>query len=230
MIEFFSLTLQLEEFERAVRTSYLRSSNDDSRERHRDFIVVIQNMISKVEKSLDESSFSEGKASSPWVHLDEGECNELAMFLSGSPTSQNKNAAGIHGRDNKNIHVSYEGLPPHCPKSLNLLTDRGCQDSREERLQAPEKHGHRRTASADICSWKIAVFDEGQLPSSSSGKPEHLVRKIPSFSGFLNTMESASKLKWAKNGFRKWKASDSLHESDTALLQHNQLSMVCVHL
>jgi hypothetical protein len=54
------------------------------------------------------------------------------------------------------------------------------------------------------------------------------VRKIPSLSGFLGSMESVSKVKWSKNGFRKWKAMDCQQVSDTALLRSPQLSRVCV--
>lgn len=224
------MTLQLEEFERAVRSSYIRrSSNDDSEERHRNFVVAIQDMISKVEKSLHVSSLSGGKSSSPWVRLDERECNELALFLSGSPACQNKNPAGSIGKDGKIIHVSDKGLPPNYSKGLHRLTEKHFQEIVEEKLQAPEKHGHRRTASAgaDIDSCKIIVIDDdSHVPNSSVDQPEQLIRKIPSFSGFLNSMESASQLKWPRNGFRKWKATDCRHESDTALSQPDQLSMV----
>ena len=74
--------MQLEEFERAVQSSYSGSSSEDARDRHREFILAIENQISKIEKSLQESALLEGKTSMPWVRLDEGECNELDFFLS----------------------------------------------------------------------------------------------------------------------------------------------------
>lgn len=223
----FMWAMQLEEFERAVRSSYVRSSNDDSKDRHREFIVAIEDQVSKIENSLQECSASEGKPSHPWVRLDEGECNELALFLSGPSTSQDKTPVESHGRDNANPQVSDKESASYCSKSSNHSAEWGSQDTREEKSQ-----GHRRTASAsaDIGAWKISVFDDSYLPISNKGQPNQPVRKIPSFSGFLNSMESASKLKWSRNGFRKWKAVDSNQEADNTLLRSAQLNKVCFHL
>ncbi|XP_042509643.1 uncharacterized protein LOC122085223 isoform X2 [Macadamia integrifolia] len=76
---------QLDEFERAVGSSYVGSSSSakDGRARHRQFIVAIEDKISTVENSLKESVVAEGKSTLPWVRLDEGERDELALFLSG---------------------------------------------------------------------------------------------------------------------------------------------------
>lgn len=223
----FMWAMQLEEFERAVRSSYVRSSNDDSKDRHREFIVAIEDQVSKIENSLQECSASEGKPSHPWVRLDEGECNELALFLSGPSTSQDKTPVESHGRDNANPQVSDKESASYCSKSSNHSAEWGSQDTREEKSQ-----GHRRTASAsaDIGAWKISVFDDSYLPICNKGQPNQPVRKIPSFSGFLNSMESASKLKWSRNGFRKWKAVDSNQEADNTLLRSAQLNKVCFHL
>ncbi|EPS60795.1 hypothetical protein M569_14007, partial [Genlisea aurea] len=73
---------QLEEFERAVKSSYLHSTSmEDTKDRHRSFIAAIESQISEVESSLNESSSSHSKPS--WSRLDDGERDELAMFLSG---------------------------------------------------------------------------------------------------------------------------------------------------
>ncbi|XVF36384.1 hypothetical protein REPUB_Repub19eG0054100 [Reevesia pubescens] len=63
---------QLEQFERAAQSSYGGSSSEDARARHREFIFAIEDQISKIEKSLQESARSKGKTSMPWVRLDEG--------------------------------------------------------------------------------------------------------------------------------------------------------------
>ncbi|KAL5559143.1 hypothetical protein UlMin_035354 [Ulmus minor] len=218
---------QLEEFERAVRSSYGRSSNDDAVDRHREFITAIESQISKVENSLQQSSLSEGNASLPWVRLDEGERNELALFLSGPPVLKEKDSAKSHGKDHEKLQVSNKEQAVDCSRNSHHSAEWGSRGTREEKVQEPEKvHGHRRTASAsaDIGAWKIAVFDDSLILSSSSGNTEQPVRKIPSFTGFLSSMESASKIKWPKNGFRKWKATDCHQESDTALLRPQQLT------
>ncbi|XP_057503747.1 uncharacterized protein LOC130787384 [Actinidia eriantha] len=74
---------QLEEFERIVKSSYTNSNSDVAKERHCEFVSAIGSQIQIIEKSLHQSSVSNGKPPLPWVRLDEGECNELALFLSG---------------------------------------------------------------------------------------------------------------------------------------------------
>ncbi|KAM4121603.1 hypothetical protein ACB094_01G018200 [Castanea mollissima] len=206
---------QLEEFERAVRSSYGKSSsNDDARGRHCEFIVAIEDLVSKVENSLQESATSQGKGSLPWVRLDEGESIELALFLSGpSTTYENKINVKSHGRDTENGDSTADFT-----KNSRHSVECGSMEAGDGKSL-----GHRRTASAsaDIGAWKILVPDEGcQQSNEQTVLP---VRKIPSFSGFLNSVESVSKLKLSKNGFRKWKAMDRQQEADTALLRPPQL-------
>ncbi|KAL8261121.1 hypothetical protein R6Q59_025170 [Mikania micrantha] len=168
---------QLEEFERAVISRYGKNSGDDTKERHRDFINAMENQISRVENSWNDSSGSAGKPPRPWVRLDERERKELALFLSGSKS-------------------------PGAEQSANRFNDEH-RGGRKQKVDAKDKFsGHRRTASAsaDICSWKINVDNDNFF---SDGKIEKPHRKMPSFSGLLNTLESASKLKWPNNGYMK---------------------------
>ncbi|KAJ8750980.1 hypothetical protein K2173_016161 [Erythroxylum novogranatense] len=80
---------QLEEFEKAVRLSHGYRSDDITASRHKQFIAAIENQILCVETSLRETSSEEGKQPLRWVNLDKEECDDLAMFLSGtSQTSE----------------------------------------------------------------------------------------------------------------------------------------------
>ncbi|KAK9270360.1 hypothetical protein L1049_025939 [Liquidambar formosana] len=215
---------QLEEFERAVGSSYVNSSADDARDRHRQFILAIENQISSIESSLKESAHSGGKSPLPWVRLDEGECTELALFLTGPSPAEDKATLKVHSRDEEtgNPKETDKESALECSKNSNHSAERGLLESREEKVMP----GHRRTASAsaDIGAWKIVVADDCFPQSSSNGQPEKPPRKVPSFSGFLNSMESASKLKWPKNGFRKLKVIDHHQEADTSLLRPPQLT------
>ncbi|KAL9994259.1 hypothetical protein Hdeb2414_s0936g00964051 [Helianthus debilis subsp. tardiflorus] len=74
----------LEEFERAVISSYDKNSTDDTKDRHHDFINAMEKQISRVESSWNDSSVSAGKPPRTMVRLDERERKELALFLSGS--------------------------------------------------------------------------------------------------------------------------------------------------
>ncbi|XP_042500830.1 uncharacterized protein LOC122078769 isoform X2 [Macadamia integrifolia] len=76
---------QLEEFERAVRLSYGNRSEHNTSARHKQFIVAIEDQISRVEKALRESMYGEGKQPMRWVNLDEEERDDLASFLSRTP-------------------------------------------------------------------------------------------------------------------------------------------------
>ncbi|XP_040865255.1 uncharacterized protein [Glycine max] len=196
--------MQLEEFERAVRSSYGKVSSEEVRNRHRDFITAIEDKIVKIEHSLSESVNPGGKASLPWLHLDEGEQVELALFLSGMPAANNRYVEDP--QSSENVAAS------NCLKDFRVSS--GWDDSNEE-----ISHGHRRaaSASADIGFWKVSVHDDAQQWSSSSGSsgPMH---KVPSLLGFLSYMESVSKLKWPRNGYRKLKAADHHKETDRELL------------
>ncbi|PON75963.1 Syntaxin 6, N-terminal [Parasponia andersonii] len=75
---------QLEEFERAVRSSYGHRGDDHSTARHSQFIAAIESQISRVEAALRESFLEDGKQPLRWVNLDEEERDDLAAFLSGT--------------------------------------------------------------------------------------------------------------------------------------------------
>lgn len=205
---------QLEEFERAVSSSYTNNAADDAKDRHREFVVAIGSQISKVESSLNESAVSQGKPPNPWVRLDEGESDELALFLSGPSTSSSgdKIFGRLHGREQQIANLQETDKQSELNSSHSL--EWGQVETKEEKLP-----GHRRTASAnaDMGYWKISVAEDALPQSSPDVQADQPPRKIPSFSGFLNTMESAAKLKWSKYSYRKLKLSDRHPEADTPL-------------
>lgn len=82
----------MEEFEKAVRMSYRSHVDDITINRHSQFVSALEDQISRVETALKESFEVEGKKPFRWVNLDEEECDDLALFLSGtSGTSQRIN-------------------------------------------------------------------------------------------------------------------------------------------
>lgn len=201
--------MQLEEFDRAVKSSYNSNSADDARDRHHEFVIAIDSQIKKVENSLNESAVSQGKPPLPWVRLDEGEVNELAAFLSGPSTS----SAGI-------THAKVHGVELQTPKweecvNQSLLECSENPPHTEDGVRGEaidEKFlGHRRTASAsaDIGAWQIAVGNDVSIK-----EPAPPPRRIPSYQGLLNAVESVKELKWPKNGYRKLKFNQ---EADNTL-------------
>lgn len=75
---------QLEEFERAVQLSRGHCSDDFTASRHKQFVTAIESQISLVEAALREAFSGEGKQPFRWVNLDKEECDDLAIFLSGT--------------------------------------------------------------------------------------------------------------------------------------------------
>ncbi|QHN88179.1 hypothetical protein S83_056847 [Arachis hypogaea] len=191
---------QLDEFNRAVKSSYSRSSIEDTRNRHRDFVAAIDEKITKVEYSLYESDQSGCEAPRPWARLDEGEQDELALFLSGMPATGNPRIVDTDSVSN-------------CSKNAHALS--GLGEAKEDRLNA---HRRAASASADIGSWKIAVSDDAQQWSSSSGSSGPMP-KVASLSAFLSSMGSVPVLKWPRNGYRKLNHK----EPDNALLPMTEL-------
>ncbi|CAI8599317.1 unnamed protein product [Vicia faba] len=195
---------QLDEFQRAVKSSYSKSSSDDARNRHQDFVAAIEGKISKVENLLQ-------------LH----ESVPLGTPLS---PSGGKLPVRFTGRNGVNPQL-------------------GDRNSVRAAVAVEEKpHGHRRVASADadISSWKIAVLDDAQQSTSSKDSSGHTpMHKVASVSRFFGSVESISKFKWPKSGYRKLKAMDNHQETDNAPLPSteydgaiddcNETSKLCLH-
>lgn len=107
-------------------------------------------------------------------------------------------------------------------KNSSNSNDSYSWETRDKRVTGP-----RRTASAtaDISAWKISVPSEGEDASerSSDDRPNAPPPRILSFSVLTGALESTSRMKWYKNGFRKWKGG---HQHDAAYsipLQNHQV-------
>ncbi|CAN1164028.1 hypothetical protein LINPERPRIM_LOCUS32953 [Linum perenne] len=207
---------QLEEFARAVRLSYVNSSTNDARERHRLFISVTEDHISRIETSLKESIHSGGNKSLPWVSLDEGERDEFAAFLLGPPICEDNSTAKSDGS-----HKSMEKALPGFSKDSSNSVECSCPDTKEDM-----SYGHRRTASAgvDTSAWKISIDEEKGQQNLAEADVQRPPKKIPSLSVIVSSIESMPKLKWPKNGFRKWKAMDRYEESDSIPLHSSHFT------
>ncbi|GAB2269625.1 hypothetical protein Dimus_004550 [Dionaea muscipula] len=212
---------QLEEFERAVRSTYnYNNALEEAKDRHRQFIMAMEDQVASVENSLRQLTASDGGTpSSSWVRLDEGERDELALFLCGPSTSGERLDVGVVGLDEK---LSDRQMADGKFGSGYL---NNTQEQSGKHLMESNLYGHRRTASAsaDISSWKITVDEDGLSQNSCNGQVELVnPRRVPSFSGLIGSMEPLSILKLPKNGFRKWKAMDCQQEDDIALLRSPQ--------
>lgn len=233
---------QLEEFDRASRSNGpANETEDDSRARHRQFVAAIGNQILAVEDALKDLEIEGGRTPLVWVRLDEGERDELAMFLSGPQSAVEQNtrlvAPGTGSNEGKKLPPLAPGsgdgrsetkginreVRIDVPKSSVFSNEPGARDTREER-----RHGHRRAASvgADLGTWKSSISNEDSPRRSLNERPDMPPPKVLSFSGLSMAAESTWRIKWVKNGFRKWKGSDQHHTSDSIPLKTNQFSQV----
>ncbi|XP_041021725.1 uncharacterized protein LOC121263024 [Juglans microcarpa x Juglans regia] len=211
---------QLEEFERAVRLSYGLRGDDNTTARHRQFIAVIQDQISRVEASLKEYFNEEGKTFQ-WVNLDENERDELATFLSG--TSQSLQSAIDECLQHKHSMESSL-LENHAQRkdadlNLNASCNRGFSDrgkgSRDVRsiskdgnhvtkIEANQIHGRTddiifqadRTTNNARRTWSLPNF--GELKIIIPDEEEPMNKLMPS-------IEDTPKVKGSRSVF--WKQS-----------------------
>ncbi|KAL9257705.1 Syntaxin-61-like protein [Drosera capensis] len=209
---------QLEEFQRAVRSTYRNGGMDETEDRHRQFIRAMEEQVALVENSLKEKTVSDGGLlMDSWVRLDEGERDELALFLSGPSMPRDVVYDTVVDVDEKMADVRLE---------LGYLSNM-CEHSGSSLMEGKDGKslGHRRTASAspEIGSWKIVVDEKGFVENSSNGQVELVTpRRVPSFSALIGSMGTLPILKLPINGFRKWKAADYHQKDDISLLRPPQ--------
>lgn len=110
----------MDEFERAVRLSYRNRADDITTNRHRQFVAAIENQISCVEAALRESFNEDGKQPLRWVNLDEGERDDLAMFLSGTPGTSQKTENGSDAKFGASTKSNISGKQCILEQNSNL--------------------------------------------------------------------------------------------------------------
>lgn len=196
---------QLEELERAVRScDHSLSAGESTVARHSDFIVAISSKISIVENALKEMNQEEvGRSDLTWVRLDEGERDELALFLSPPKTETEVVVPS------PSFHES--GSRMNGETSVCFSTPCTSNDSSPPEMKGENRNGHRRVASScsDLGLWKISISSE----RSPRKEPALPIARILSLAE-LRTMETSTKPKWYRYGFRKWKviSNESLEE------------------
>lgn len=154
---------QLDEFQRAVRTSY-RHIDEVRSTRHEQFVSAIAAQISGVEEALKEYFSDEVRKPLRWVNLDEEERDDLAMFLSGNPGSSNSTTT------NSDSDIK-DSLKKDCPKKPNHIT-KSCKDVSHEVLgtsdgsSCDKKASSRRTWGPQDVSLKITIDHENEEKKS----------------------------------------------------------------
>ncbi|CAN6307586.1 unnamed protein product, partial [Urochloa humidicola] len=137
---------QLDELERAIRSNdQIISAGKDTRARHGDFVAAIGYRILEVENNLNQSNVAEGRGPLSWVHLDEGERDDLAAFLSAGPFQQKDKVVTTSAGD---IEVGGNATRMKNDISTNSSKDSaGSTELISGRAKEDLHRGHRRAVS-----------------------------------------------------------------------------------
>ncbi|XP_065849659.1 uncharacterized protein [Euphorbia lathyris] len=202
---------QLEVFERAVTASHVHRCDDITASRHNHFVAAIGSQIAHVEEALG-GAFKKGGKKQPlqWVNLNKEECDDLALFLSGTPQPPQIVKDGITAPGPSTKDPLMENH--HARKDANKIHNATCSKANlngkddivldvEERdisvmkdaiiSQSDKTSGNRRTwSSPNFGALKIVIAD----------KDEHRNR--------LPTIEATPKEKGSKTFFGKQKCGE----------------------
>jgi hypothetical protein len=212
--------MQLEQFERAVRLSSDKYSLEAGTvARRRQFIVAIEDQISRVEKATSDSSVENGRRGLNWVKLDEDEQDDLVAFLSAP--------AQLSGKTRKR-EGSYHS-PPRQKKVLvgvnndrdmdGISKDRHTFESSPMEISDAESvvHGlseqlnvHRTNLSSADDRWKINIGDEKDDERKTSPKKIDVSSQMTTLSGIVKSTESLTRMRWFRNSLWKPKSDEHL--------------------
>ncbi|XP_010525730.1 PREDICTED: uncharacterized protein LOC104803498 [Tarenaya hassleriana] len=157
---------QLDEFERAVRTSHRHCRDDTTLTRHKQFIAVIENQISRVESALQEAFCEDGKQPLRWVNLNEEERDDLAMFLSGTSqsSSQTSNSGSVKSR---NSMKSFLAENPDGMKETEIVSTLNCSRDTSKEITSNDYN------NSDC----VIDIEEGESPGSIDARLRQTDRK-----------------------------------------------------
>ncbi|XP_020593603.1 uncharacterized protein LOC110033829 [Phalaenopsis equestris] len=206
---------QLEELERAVRRDdEAVLARKATVNRHNAFVEAISYRIEMVEKALKESNVAEeGETELTWTRLDEGERDELALFLS-PPRSEGDEASLIQSDVEQEVRSRMDGE-----------TSAGLKNPSYQCKLREEDNGRIANGSAEVGLLVVdsASTEESSLRLSdeqSNFPPPKFLRLFE-----LKAAESSSNPKrWYRNGFRKWKHLNQNDMEESLPLRNHHLS------
>eukprot|EP00268_Persea_americana_P017095 TRINITY_DN1818_c1_g1_i1.p1 TRINITY_DN1818_c1_g1~~TRINITY_DN1818_c1_g1_i1.p1 ORF type:complete len:384 (+),score=80.29 TRINITY_DN1818_c1_g1_i1:369-1520(+) len=225
---------QLEEFERAVKVSHV-SGSEHTIARHRQFVLAIEDQVSRIEKALRDSLIEEGKQPLRWVQLDEEERDDLALFLSGPPgSSQDMDNYVNLGLSKDNFQqkadaelgadANQERSRPDPVKGFKEIVTINNDAKYVVELEAKEVPGHQDEieryrerldeqkttwSSPDMGSWRIVISDEDVVKKTAE-EMEEIPTHADNLCGLLRCIDPVAKLKWFRNSFGKEKDEEHL--------------------
>lgn len=182
---------QLEEFERAVSSSYENyPSEENTINRHREFIAALRNQICCTEKAMNDSLLAEGRQPLRWVQLDDNEREEFETFLSSAPSSKT--------------------FPESKDRYVDRKSARGFKET--VTINNDAKYVVEVVASPpDVDAWKIVIADEEDVQKRLVETTPQTHSRLSSLNGFFRSVESSTaRLNWFRSSFQKAKREEHI--------------------
>ncbi|KAF8654969.1 hypothetical protein HU200_061401 [Digitaria exilis] len=208
---------QLEQFERAVSSSNDKYSLEEGTlARRRQFIVAIEDQISRVEKEINGSSIDNGKRGLNWVKLDDEERDDLVAFLSApaeffSQLNSRDSSYHIPSRQ-KNVPI---GMNDHedaalIVKDIHEVPSRQISSVKSDICGlADQLHGHRSNLGTGDDHWKIDIGNEIDEKRKLSSNGVQASSQATALSGIRRSTESLTRVRWFWNSL--WKPKSDEH-------------------
>lgn len=207
---------QLEQFEKAIGSSNDKYSLEEGTvARRRQFVVAIEDQISRVEKEINGSLMDDGKRGLNWVNLDEEERDDLVAFLSAPAElysemkstdssyripSRKKNVSVV-ANDRRDPALFIKDIHEVCPREISSVKGDVC--GLAEQLYGPIT----KLSSGD--HWKIDIGNESDVDRKSSPKVVQASSQTTALSNFRRSTESLTRVRWFWNGL--WKPKSDEH-------------------
>ncbi|CAO2201154.1 unnamed protein product [Urochloa humidicola] len=218
---------QLEQFERAVSSSDDKYSMEEGTvARRRQFVVAIEDQISRVEKEINGSSIDNGRRGFNWVKLDDEERDDLVAFLSApaefySEMMSTDSSCHIPSRQ-KNVPI---GMTDQRDAALIIKDIHEVQPRQIASVKsdvcglADQLHGHRTNLSSADCHWKIDIGNEMEDDRKLSPNGVQASSHTTALSGIRRSTESLTRVRWFWNSL--WKPKSDEHRPLRYDMQNN---------
>ncbi|XP_062192247.1 uncharacterized protein LOC133895761 [Phragmites australis] len=205
---------QLEQFERAVSSSCDKYSLEEGTvARRRQFIVAIEDQISRVEKVINSSLIDNGRQGLNWVKLDDEERDDLVAFLSAPAQfySEMKNIDGSNripsrqknGTNNhKDVALIIKDIHEVPPREISSVKSEIC-------CPADQLHGHRTNLSSGDDHWKIDIGNKMDDDKKLSPNRVDASSQTTTLLVTRKSTESLTRVRWFWNSL--WKPKSGEH-------------------
>ncbi|OEL29217.1 hypothetical protein BAE44_0009764 [Dichanthelium oligosanthes] len=218
---------ELEQFERAVSSSSDKYSMEEgTMARRQQFVVAIEDQISRVEKEINGSSMENGRRGLNWVKLDDEEREDLVAFLSAPaefysemkstdssyhiPSRQKNLPIGMN--DHRDAALIIKDIHEVPPREISSVKSDVCG-------LADQLHGHRTKSSSGDGHWKIDIGNEMDDDRKLSPNGVQASSQTTALSGIRRSTESLTRVRWFWNSL--WKPKSDEHRPLRYDMQNN---------